>query len=47
MADRNGPFLSNMADDVTETKNLAGKNPEMVKELIDLHKKWTVEVKEQ
>ena len=47
VADRNGPFLSNMADDVTETKNLAGKNPEMVKELIDLHKKWAVEVKKQ
>jgi len=40
-------FLSNMTEDVTETKNIAAKHPEIVKELIDLHKNWTVDVKQQ
>ena len=34
----------NLAEDVTETKNLADKNPEIVKELTDLHKRWAAEV---
>lgn len=40
-------FLSNMAQDVTETDNIAAQHPEIVQELIDLHKDWTVEVKQQ
>ncbi|NQU24848.1 MAG: sulfatase-like hydrolase/transferase [Candidatus Nealsonbacteria bacterium] len=37
-------LLSNMTEDVTETKSLAGKHPEIVKELSDLHAKWVKEV---
>jgi arylsulfatase A len=33
-------FLSNLAEDVTETKNLAEEHPEIVKWLTGLHKKW-------
>ena len=37
-------FLSNMAEDVTETKNLAQEHPEIVKRLTSLHNKWLKEV---
>ncbi|MHC4439631.1 MAG: sulfatase-like hydrolase/transferase, partial [Planctomycetota bacterium] len=33
-------FLSNMTEDVTETKNLAEANPEIVKRLTKLHNEW-------
>jgi arylsulfatase A len=36
-------FLSNMAEDVTETKNLAKKHPEIVKRLTLLHNEWLSE----
>ena len=37
-------FLSNMAEDVTETKNLADDHPEIVKRLTKLHEQWLKEV---
>jgi len=37
-------FLSNMTEDVTETKNLAGDHPEIVKRLTGLHEQWLKEV---
>ncbi len=37
-------FLSNMTEDVTETKNLAETNPEIVKRLTKLHNQWLKEV---
>jgi arylsulfatase A-like enzyme len=40
-------FLSNMAEDVTETKNLADRHPDIVKRLTALHKAWTQDVKQQ
>ncbi len=33
-------FLSNFDEDITETKNLAEHNPEIVKQLAELHNKW-------
>ena len=33
-------FLSNLAEDVTETRNLAETHPEKVKELAKLHEQW-------
>jgi arylsulfatase A-like enzyme len=38
-------FLSNIAEDVTETKNQAEAHPEMVKKLTSLHERWLKEVK--
>jgi arylsulfatase A-like enzyme len=38
-------FLSNMAEDVTETKNLAEANPEIVKRLTRLHDQWLREAR--
>jgi len=40
-------FLSNLAEDVTETKNLAGQHPNMVKRLTQLHETWIEEVERQ
>ena len=40
-------FLSNMADDVTETRNLAAANPEIVKRLANLHSKWLKDLKQE
>jgi len=37
-------FLSNMAEDVTETKNLANKYPEIVNKLTKIHEQWLKEV---
>ncbi len=37
-------FLSNMAEDVTETENLAETYPEIVKRLTALHNQWLKEV---
>ncbi|MHC4555845.1 MAG: sulfatase family protein [Planctomycetota bacterium] len=37
-------FLSNMAEDVTETKNLAEANPEIVERLTRLHNHWLEKV---
>ncbi|MDP6542420.1 MAG: sulfatase-like hydrolase/transferase [Phycisphaerae bacterium] len=45
--DRSGMFLSDMNLDVTETKNLANKHPEIVTRLKQLHQKWSKEVEEQ
>ncbi len=41
------PFLSNMDVDVSETKNLADENSDIVEELTDLHQEWVEEVVEQ
>lgn len=38
-----GLFLSDMNADVTETKNLAKKHPEVVTKLNQLHRKWRKE----
>jgi len=40
-------FLSNMAEDVTETKNLAKEHPEIVKRLTKLHDQWLKKVSKQ
>jgi len=40
-------FLSNIAEEVTETKNLAEANPEIVKRLTALHEQWFREVNQQ
>ncbi len=40
-------FLSNLAQDVTETKNLADENPEIVARLTKLHEKWLLEASQQ
>ena len=40
-------FLSNMADDTTETNNLADERPDVVKRLTDLHHAWVKDVKRQ
>lgn len=37
-------FLSNMAVDVTETKNIAAQHPDIVSRLTNLHKQWAEEV---
>jgi len=37
-------FLSNMTEDVTETKNLAEAHPEIVERLTGLHEQWLKEV---
>ncbi len=39
-------FLSNLALDVTETKNLAAQNPEIVQRLTKLHEEWEVGLKQ-
>ena len=40
-------LLSNLSEDVTETKNLAEQHPEIVRELTELHQKWAREVQQQ
>jgi len=40
-------FLSNMAEDVTETKNLAEAHPEIVKRLTSLHEQWLNDVRQK
>ena len=40
-------FLSNMAEDVTETNNVADNHPETVQDLRKLHEEWARHVKEQ
>lgn len=40
-------FLSNLAEDVTETKNLAADHPEIVQRLTNLHNEWARQVKQQ
>jgi arylsulfatase A-like enzyme len=40
-------FLSNMAEDVTETKNLAEEHPEIVKRLTSLHEQWLSDINRQ
>jgi len=42
-----GLFLSDMEQDVTETKNLAGKFPDVVTRLKRLHQQWSREVVKQ
>ncbi|MBN2316153.1 MAG: sulfatase-like hydrolase/transferase [Sedimentisphaerales bacterium] len=39
-------FLSDMTKDVTETKNIAGDHPDIVKKLTNLHDAWTSDVKQ-
>ena len=38
-------FLSNMTEDITETKNIAEAHPEIVKQLTKLHEAWATDVK--
>ena len=40
-------FLSNLADDVTETKNLAEAHPDIVQRLTQLHEEWAQQVEQQ
>ena len=40
-------FLSDMADDVTETKNLATLHPDIVTRLTDFHEAWIQDVQQQ
>lgn len=40
-------FLSDMTQDVTETKNLADQHPDKVERLTQLHRQWTEEVESQ
>ena len=40
-------FLSNIAEDVTETRNRAKDHPDIVQRLTTLHKTWTQEVRQQ
>jgi len=40
-------FLSNLAEDVAETKNLAEDHPDVVKRLTKLHQEWAREVQQQ
>lgn len=40
-------FLSNLLEDVTETRNLASQYPEMVKRLKKLHEQWRKTVSDQ
>ena len=40
-------FLSNLAEDVTETKNIADQYPEIVARLTKLHEKWLLEASQQ
>ncbi|MFZ2147296.1 MAG: hypothetical protein WAV28_08755 [Sedimentisphaerales bacterium] len=37
-------FLSNIAEDVTETRNLADSNPDIVKRLPNLHENWQKDI---
>ena len=37
-------FLSNIAQDATETKNIAGSNPDMVNRLTNLHENWLSQI---
>ncbi len=38
-------FLSNMSEDISESKNLADQHPDVVRRLTKLHEKWLAEVK--
>ncbi|HOZ47731.1 MAG TPA: sulfatase-like hydrolase/transferase [Candidatus Hydrogenedentes bacterium] len=40
-------FLSNFAEDITETKNLADRHPDIVERLAALHEAWAAEVRNQ
>ncbi len=40
-------FLSNIAQDVTETKNLAQEHPDIVQRLTNLHQNWIREVQQK
>jgi arylsulfatase A-like enzyme len=37
-------FLSNLAQDVTETKNIASSNPDIVRRLTNLHENWLSQI---
>jgi arylsulfatase A-like enzyme len=39
-------FLSDLAEDVTETKNLADQHPQIVEELTRLHEQWAEDVRQ-
>ena len=41
------PWLSNLARDISETKNFADEHPELVSELIGLHERWIRSVAEK
>ena len=40
-------FLSNIAEDVTETKNQVEAHPEIVKRLTSLHEQWLQDVNQK
>jgi len=40
-------FLSNLAEDVTETKNLAAQHPDLVQRLKKLHSEWLHHVQQR
>jgi len=40
-------FLSNMSEDVTETKSISDAHPEIVERLTRLHEDWTEDVRKQ
>ena len=40
-------FLANLAEDLSETKNYAKQNPQIVKQLTTLHEKWAQQVQQQ
>ena len=40
-------FLSNIAHDATETKNLAKSNPDIVKRLTNLHEQWVKNIQKK
>jgi ABC-type nitrate/sulfonate/bicarbonate transport system substrate-binding protein len=40
-------FLSNIAEDVTETTNAAKEHPDVVARLTKLHQEWAREVKQE
>jgi arylsulfatase A-like enzyme len=37
-------FLSNIAQDATETKNIASSNPDIVRRLTNLHENWLIQI---
>jgi len=40
-------FLSNIAEDATETKNLAKSNPDIVKRLTNIHEQWVRQIQKK
>ncbi len=45
--EKGGPFLSNMEEDVSETRNLAADHPEIVTRLTRMHEVWAAQAEGQ